>query len=288
MDGENQNVPEKTEPKKSGVRTMISDVQEYASGKNFSLGELTARRGSRTNERPAGFGLENIKPWFYLASAILVLAIIGAGAYLIKRTVDAPAAPALEAPAPLINAVHEETIELETADGREKFFAEWKKLFGLQLLPREFLYVKTFDRSGLEFLPARAFLKLSGANPPPIFTDGLARKSTVGIMDTSRGNEPVFIFEIANHSSVFAGLLQWEEKMPDDLKELLSPDIARDRGENVFHDLVVANNDARFLRNKFGEFVLGYSIFNRRFLIVGQSPQAIEAVIRQMTALPPR
>ena len=163
-----------------------------------------------------------------------------------------------------------------------------KKLFSLQLLPREFLYVKIFDSSGLKFLEGRNFFELAGIIPPPIFLDGLSGRATLGLMDTSGGNEPVFIFEITNYSSVFAGLLQWEEKMSADFKDLLAPDIVFDRGENVFKDAVVANNDARFLKNTLGEDALGYSIFNRKFLIISQSPQAIEAVIRQMSALPPR
>ena len=287
MSPENQNVPEKTEPKKSGIRTMVSDVQEYASGKKFSLGELVANKGRRTEDEDESV-IEKIKPWAYVISAVLILILAGFGAFWIKQAFEPSDKAVITAPAPLVTAGKEYLLELKSSGDKEALFKEWQKLADSQLLPREFLYIKTLDQEQNKYLDWLEMLAVLESFPPPLLSDSFGQRSTVGFMDTSRGNEAIFIIEVKSYSQAFAGLLRWEEKMADDLKDLLIPGLSYDRGEEAFTDLVVANNDARFLRNRLGEFILGYSIFNRRFLIIAQSPQAIEAAIRQMSALPPR
>ena len=92
-------------------------------------------------------GFERLIPWIYVLAAALVLVLTGFGAILLKqKPQSSPAASGIEAPKPIIPAGREQVIELEGFD-RKKFLDEWKKLFTLQLLPREFLYVKIFDKN---------------------------------------------------------------------------------------------------------------------------------------------
>ena len=208
MDDNAQNVPEKIEPKKPGIRTMISDVQEYARSKKFSLGELVARRGSTAQNSGTGSDFERLRLWIYISAAVLILVLGGFVAFWIKQKLQAPPEiSGIEAPKPIIPAGREQTIKLASPD-RKIFFDEWEKLFTLQLLPREFLYVKIFDENRPAFLQGRGFFEFIAIAPPPIFLDSLDERMTIGLMDTSRGNEPVLIFEIDSYSSGFAGLLQ--------------------------------------------------------------------------------
>lgn len=288
-DNENQKPQAETEPKKPGIRTMVSDVQELAKSKKFSLGDLVASRQRRKIEYEEEGGFEKARPYIYLSAIILALILVGSGVFWTARKIQnvSQEQESLNPPPSVIPASRQQIIEVGSADGRALAGA-WKELFRLQLLPREFLYVPVFDRDRNEFLGALDFFGLAQASLPPLFSNSIGGRSSFGVTDTFRGNEPIFIIEITNFSSAFAGLLEWEERMPADLKDLLNPELSYDRGGNVFLDTVVANNDARFLQNRLGEYVLGYSIFNRRFLILAQSPQVMEIAIKQMSALPPR
>ncbi|QQG45948.1 MAG: hypothetical protein HYY55_03120 [Candidatus Niyogibacteria bacterium] len=288
MNGGSQNVPEKNEPKKPGIRTMISDVREYASGKKFSLGELVSAKQERKTAAAFESPMSKIRPAIYVFIALLIIIVAAFGAFWLKRTIQGPSAgTAAESPPPIIRADREVAIELETRN-QKTFLDLWQKFLDSQLRPREFIYVKTFDQSQNEFLDAKDIFNLVEITPPPLFENGMGPRSTFGIIDTALGNEPVFIIEINLYSSAFAGLLQWEEKMTADFAKLLKPDLSYDRGENVFLDSVVENNDARFLRNRTGKPIIGYSIFNKQFLIIAQSEQAVGAIIRIMSTLPPQ
>ena len=287
MDTENQKVQEKNEAPRSSIRTMLGDVQEYAKSKKFSLGELVAERERRTSG-PDGQNLTlKIRPWVYVFLAALILILVGSGAFLLRKAPTSEEVPGIAEPKPIVAANRESVIKIQNLD-QKTFSNEWKKLLESQFLPRELVYVKIFDSGLNEYLEAQDFFKIIGASVPPLLFDALSGRITASIIDTSRGNEPVLILEINSYSSAFAGLLSWEKNVLDGLRPLLKTDLSYERDEGVFKDSVVANNDARLLQNTLDEPILGYSIFNRKFLVIAQSPQALEIIIRQMSVLPPR
>ncbi|MBI2507110.1 MAG: hypothetical protein HYW09_00665 [Candidatus Niyogibacteria bacterium] len=288
MNGENkEETPQSNGLKKPGIRTMAGDVQDYVKEKKLSLAGLAAIR----QRREIAGGPENrsvLRRPAYIFSAILILALLSAGIFWLNRAAREPLAPQKTATPPsLIAAGKEFTVSTENGD-KNVFLTSWRDLFNAQLLPRQFLYVKIFDKNNNKFLNAQGLFNLLGISPPLLLANNVGGLSTFGIMDTSRGNETVIITEINSYASAFAGLLQWEANLPVDLLPLLRPGLSYDRGENNFIDSVVANNDARLLKNKEGESILGYSIFNQKFLILAQSPQAMENVIKQMSVLPPK
>ena len=280
--GENQDSPKTSTPQKPGIRTMVSDIKEYAKTKKFSLADLVRIRQNKEIIEPRA-------PIFsYILFGLILMALIAVGIFGLNRLFEGPDQESkIAAPVSLIPAGQERVIKLKTAD-KKTFLNSWRPLFSVQLLPGQFLYVKTLAQEPNRFFNAQDLFNLLEVKLPPLLENSLDDRSTLGIIDTAGGNEAVLILEIRTYASAFAGLLEWEENLPVDLLSLLRPDSSYERGENVFLDSVVANNDARFLKNKSGGPIIGYSIFNQRFLIMVQSPQALEIIIKQMSLFPPQ
>lgn len=287
MSPEVENEPKKEGLPKSGLRTMVGDAQAYIKDKSFSLAELVARRkGSEAiHESPVRgrFGRQAI----YAGLAVLILVLITGGVFWLKNSLVSET-PAPEAPKPFIPSAKNLTLKIPSIRNRQIFITEWEKLFNLQLLPREFADVKILDQEQNKFLGASDFFRLIEANPPTILIESLKPEATFGLADVPRGTEPVFIFQAKSFSSAFAGMLAWENNLPKDFQNALSKRTSLDRGENIFKDMIIANNDARFLYNRDLEPILGYAVFNRRFLIIAQSPVAVEIAIRQLGLFPPK
>ncbi len=270
------------EPPKPSVRTMVGDVQEYLKGKKISLAELLAQRSKKETETYEESWLNKFRPALYLAALILILTLAGFGAFWLRKTLNQPAIVKPANPALFIPAKQEKIIEIAGSD-LNLFLGQWKEIFGLKLLPREFAAIHIFDAEQNKFLEAGDFFRLIKAPLPPFLLNSLGGRMNLGIMDTPRGTESVFIFEIKSYSEAFAGMLAWEKSLPKALADLLSSEIGLDRGDNNFQDLTIANHDARILKNRKDEIILAYAVFNRRILILAQSPAAFEAAIKQLS-----
>lgn len=287
MAEENKNDQKGEGPRKPIIRTMVSDVQEYLKGKKFSLTDLLAQKEKRAEEGFEEPWTERFKPAFYFLALILAVIFIGFGAFWLRKAALEPKVPKPVQPAAIIPASVVKTIELDSPT-RDSFLNEWSGYFNLRLLPREFGQIIIFDISQNKFLEAKDLFELLKINLPPLLSAGLEGPMTIGVMDTPRGNEPIFIFKIKSFSDAFAGMLNWEKDLPAALEGLLSTEISLFRADNNFQDVVVANHDARLLKNKGGENILVYAIFNRRFLILAQSPRALETIVKQLSLFPPQ
>ena len=287
MSPEPENEPKKEGLPKSGLRTMVGDAQAYIKDKSFSLAELVSQKKEQSAAFEEKRSVSYLKVSGFVLAVILIISLAGAGIYWAVRTLNGPA-PEPEAPKSLIPAEKEISIEVSSIRETDSFLNEWKNLFNLQLLPRGFGHVTIFSEEENKFIDSTGFFRLMRANPPALLAENLGERATVGLADTPRGTEPLFIFEIKSFSSAFAGMLEWEKSLPKNIEKFLSNRMSLDRGENVFQDVIIANNDARFLYNRDREPILGYSIFNRRFLIIAQSQTAVEIAVKQLSLFPPK
>ena len=55
-----------------------------------------------------------------------------------------------------------------------------------------------------------------------------------------------------------------------------------------FQDDIVKNNDARILKNGGGKIILGYSIFNKQYVIISTSRETLSTILERLITLPPR
>lgn len=279
--GETEKEEPPAAPPKPSVRTMVGDVQEYLKDKKISLAELLAQRSKKETETYEESQFNKFRPAIYGAAVILILTLAGFGAFWIRKTLNQPTITKPAAPALFIPAKEEKIIEIAGSD-LNLFLNQWKDAFKTKLLPREFAAIHIFDGEQNKFLEAADFFRLIKAPLPPFLSNGLDGEMNLGIMDTPRGTEPVFIFRLKSYSEAFAGMLAWEKNLPKAMADLLSDEITLDRADNNFQDSVIANHDARLVKNAKNEIIFLYAVFNRRILILAQSPAALETIIKQL------
>ena len=267
---------------------MVGDTERVLkSEKTSAIGVLTrggsaARVGGYTDEEPH----RRWVVWITIGAVIVVVALGGLFFWFAARPASEPV---ITAPPSAIRATETEIIQLTGKAGAERstFLSAWNAFFKRPLSSSEFRSVSVLDAATSVFFTAREFLELLGAAPPPLLVNGLRDPFTLGILRTDRDGETVLIFGVRSFSEAFAGMLAWERDLPRSLAALLAPGISPDRGSNIFTDVVVSNHDVRLLKNTAGQPILLYTIFNRQTLIITQSPNALEIVLRQLSFFPP-
>ena len=55
-----------------------------------------------------------------------------------------------------------------------------------------------------------------------------------------------------------------------------------------FADDIIKNNDARVLKNGVGKIILGYVIFDHKYVVISTSREALSTILERLIALPPR
>ncbi|MEX0917376.1 MAG: hypothetical protein WDZ90_02550 [Candidatus Paceibacterota bacterium] len=139
-------------------------------------------------------------------------------------------------------------------------------------------------------LTAEGFVSQIEARVPSSFTRSLLPVFTFGIHSFD-GNEPVLVFKTDSYETAFAGMLEWEEEINDNLSPLFGPlleDIplatttaTETATRFFFKDEVVRNHDARVLRNQENEIVLLYGFPSQGTLIITTNPSTFaEAIVR--------
>ncbi|MBI1956970.1 MAG: hypothetical protein HYS44_00720 [Candidatus Niyogibacteria bacterium] len=281
-------------PKPSSIRTMVGDTEKALKSGELSGASALTRGGTLT--RVGGYtGEEPRHRWvLWLSLAVGAFVIVGGGLFFWFTIQGTPGTPAITAPKPAIPATQSEIVRLTGLDpfrplaeaGRAAFFNEWNVLYKKPLLPAEFRAVSVFNTQTSAFLTAQEFFSLLSVPAPALLTGGLRGTATLGAIRTARGIETVFIVSIRSFSEALAGMLEWERSLPGAFAPLLAPDIPLERGSETFTDRIISNHDVRSLKNTAGEPILLYTIFNRQTLIIAQSPEALEVILRQLSFFP--
>ena len=145
-------------------------------------------------------------------------------------------------------------------------------------------------------------LSLLEARVPDTVRRSLDQNYMLGV-HVKANNEPYLLFRITNFNNVFAGMFQWERTLAKDMesiffrnlsvlnKELTNPTVptpifvstTTDSGTSttielpqrttsntkIFEDEVIANTDARVLKNQSGKTVFFYTYIDEDYLFFG-------------------
>lgn len=95
---------------------------------------------------------------------------------------------------------------------------------------------------------------------------------------TTTSPEPFLIIRSYNFDELFAGLLEWEDTMPEDLSPLFGESMAT---STHFIDAVQNNKSTRILYDTTGNEVLLYSFINQNVVIITTSGEALSALIEE-------
>ena len=123
-------------------------------------------------------------------------------------------------------------------------------------------------------------LNLFKITPPDILTRSLSDNWMFGIFTNNSGNKSVFMVATINYfQNAFAGMLQWESVMPDDLSQYL-PVNGVIKGS--FVDRIIQNKDVREFLTSDGKVLFLYSFIDNTKLVITGSESALIDILNRL------
>lgn len=163
-------------------------------------------------------------------------------------------------------------------------------------------YSTTTEKGKTVTLPAEggALIRSMDLPAPEILLRNIEPSSTVGAVRAGEETRPFFIFRVASFERTFAGMLEWERGMMNDLTLFypLHPEIVRETFgtsteptqpapiafDPFFADEVVDNHDVRVLRDGAGRAILLYGYRDKETLIIARDEAAFSELLARLAS----
>ncbi len=132
---------------------------------------------------------------------------------------------------------------------------------------------------------AEKILNTIGVNTPELFSRSISDDWMLGVYSGTGEQKSVFIITTNNFfQNTFAGLIQWEKTMPEDLKQYLYSDSNNQdftiRGQ--YKDKIIKNKDVREYVADNGHISFLYSFISNDKLVITDSEEALEEIITKL------
>jgi len=275
------------------VRTFRGDIEKYTREGKTSYLDIVAQAAKRKKNHKKLHREYAGGPWFKIGIGLLValaLFTLALGGYLLLAPKEPRETPiALRPPGAIIEPEIENIISFKEG-GTSALLNQIQEAVKKEQFSGAFTYLPIKKISADEeekFLTALELLSEIGAETPSEIKNNLTPFSNFGVIDTFGQNEILFIIKVLNFERTFAGLLKWEEDMPENLAPLLPKRKSIEVALGSFKDETVANHDARVLRDIENKSILSYAIFNKQFLIITSSIEALELTLKKLITSPP-
>ncbi|MBU2263548.1 hypothetical protein KJ750_02770 [Patescibacteria group bacterium] len=259
------------------LRTFRSDSAKYVKEKGISLIDVAASQSKQRtllrDEKNGGSRKINFKTIILPIVAVLVLAGAGVGGFFIFKNLQKPETPVYVLPKPPI--IADEEIET-TLSGFQKLIEGPVKTNRLIYLP----IIKQSEEPK-RLVTVREFFNNFGITPASGLVGDFENNFMLSVFRSTQ-NWPILIFKVKSYDKTFAGMIRWERDMPADFKKIF-PIETQSFKDLSFADKEIKNQDARVLYDEAGEPVLMYSFFNRNYLIITTSEDALKEIFRRFS-----
>jgi len=279
------------------IRTFKTDAEIFMKEKKIS--QLDIARGAYSagggTLRAAPAERFNYKIIIFAGIAILIMGL--AGFFAFRLFFPAAPTPQNGAEKPIANFLPvdgtKEIIFSESNPGAliSALLEERKK--NLRFDTAVYLPVKILKNTGEEkFLAASDLARSFGWQAPLEFLDNLQPDFNLLAVYGQNSQDIAVILKIKNFPSALASLFDWERTIWQDFKPFLQAEDVKNISQFAFADDLIKNNDARVLKNSppagGGKIILGYVIFNKQYVIISTSSEALSTILGRLIALPPR
>jgi hypothetical protein len=181
--------------------------------------------------------------------------------------------------------------------------AESVNKVGLSPKSVETIYLTQGSGSLTHAITAADFFRLINAAAPATLIRTFGDRYAFGVQNIAGHNEPFLVFTINSFDTAFAGMLDWEDTMENDLNFLFSTaPVASTFDQSTttdgfnhsdFRDAVIQNHDVRFLPAP-GDVAAGgdgvrllYAFPNRNTLIITTSNTGFEHLLEHLSRQQP-
>lgn len=102
-----------------------------------------------------------------------------------------------------------------------------------------------------------------------------------------QSSDLAFIIKTKNFSKAYSSMLSWEKTMWASFKPFLNSEDVNNISQFSFADEIVRNHDARVLKNTDNKSILTYAIFNKQFVVIATSREALSTILQRLITSPP-
>ncbi len=293
----NPETPQNEVPQKA-LRTYESDVADVLAHKNISTTKIAiAEKVRQTGKESIGsskiFRDESVdgsnssllkKISTALASLLIIILGIG-GAYYLYTLSPLAGQPASQPTTPIVTSIVPSdskinlNMVLSTITASNILGAiqsEFAKPQSASTI-KEIILTQTLNNQKFR-VNITDMLSKMGINPPDMLVRSLSNDWMLGVDADSQGNKNIFVDVTVNYfQNAFAGMLQWESTMTDDLKSYFPGNNTIIHGS--FTDRIVKNKDVREFVTSDGQTLFLYSFIDNSHLIITSSESALSDVL---------
>lgn len=122
---------------------------------------------------------------------------------------------------------------------------------------------------------SNALMRVLGKGMGSSFVHALNAHFMLGSIETTHA-EPFIILQSSNFDVAFAGMLAWENQMPQDLTPLFGESLPKNMS---FTDALKSNRSIRLLKDTTGKEHIVYAFVNKNLIIITTSTEALSQII---------
>ncbi|MDO8579731.1 MAG: hypothetical protein Q7R72_02555 [bacterium] len=274
----------KNDPSIKPVRTFKSDAEEAVRYKNVSTIDIAVAEQKKREATPIEYiEPRESHPGIFIAVVITVILVIGVGWFYWFKTSQT------EKPEPIRASI--ETIIPYTTGSTLVLNSESDSLvlIGAKLnaanagLGNVYALVPTQNATSTVY--ADISLVFANVNMPDRLARSLASEYMIGTY-TYDVNGPFIILKNTFFQNAFAGMLEWEKDMRNDLLSLIQVSHPSERSVTAntdkFEDVVVSNIDARALRGNDGRIILAYIFADPETIVITTNENTLKYVLDRL------
>jgi hypothetical protein len=306
---DNQADPE-TKPKvilQKSIRTYEGDVADAMTNRKTSVLSMAIAESSKktgadtiTNEEPKNYGR---KIFAVVISIVLMVVGLGGGYYLyLKSPLAAHDTPAVNTKIPSVVEVDKQIVlSINNLSGDQIIRKINDSYFNENIAPSNILELIFSQNIGSTTVRVGApdFLDKFNFEMPDTLLRSIKNTWMFGISNTEDTKIPFLLFKNDFFQNSYAGMLKWENSMPEELADLLNyrnsiiqKDVLSTSSisqffnlKGTFEDRTVMNRDVREFRNDSGQLLLLYSFIDKDTLIITTSEATLKSVIEKIEKL---
>jgi hypothetical protein len=278
------------------LRTYSSDMADVVRENEISVIKIAVAEQKRHEQEDLYRKAQgtNISKFFLLIGAIALIGGGIAGAYFLLKKKDATIAP--------IEVKKDKVIESFISYEAESYIDTTNATNSLDItniLKGELekagspgsikaLFLTTSVSGSPQLLSIQKLISLLKITAPGSLSRSFQDRYLVGTYtsSTGTGSPHLFLmFEANDYNVAYAGMLEWEKTMLDDLFGLFRVDVSGDRSElfeRPFKDIIISNRDARILYDTSGTEVLYYIFLDKNKIIITDSQEAIKEIMTRL------
>ncbi len=277
------------DPSIKPLRTFKSDAEEAVRYQNISAAQIAlAEQKKKESSTPIQYETEKKSSFGIIAFLLILLLVGGAGGYywfFVLKQNPASALPQALRVQTILPYTNANTIQIDQDRNAIDTIAgallaaevEQRGIYALIPVPTG----TTTSAAGINSI-------LKDTNIPNMLDRSLGSDYMVGAYagDTK---DPFVILKNTYFQNAFAGMLEWEKDLRNDMISLIrmsrADETTTSLNNDSFEDVVISNIDARVLRNADGEAVLSYAFADKDTIVITTKTETLKTLLDKLLAV---